>query len=305
MNARATMMICSLGLACGAVDAAAQDEPEFEYEDPEELEEVDEVKWGAQAQGSLVNTTGNSRTTTVTGGTKITRRGTSDRFRLEGDIIYARASLLAADDADGSGTIDDASEIVRNDEVTSQAWSMLARYDRFLTERNSLYAAALARADEPAGQEFAGGGQLGYSRLILSKGGHELTGEAGYDLSYESFVAAGDGVAIHSGRAFLGYTGKLSDDTEAEASAEALTNFNPLTKPTGDVSAFGDTRLRGRLAVTTRLFEKISFRGGFTARYRAAPAPLPPLDVPYADGFVPEAEELDTTTELTLIVTFI
>ena len=51
----------------------------------------------------------------------------------------------------------------------------------------------------------------------LAKDDHELTGEAGYDFSYESFVAAGDGVAIHSGRACVGYTGKLTDDTEAEA----------------------------------------------------------------------------------------
>jgi hypothetical protein len=283
---------------------AAAEEPEFEFEDAAALEEVEGVEWNARAQGSLVNTTGNSQTTAVSGGARASRRAGNDRFRVEAQVAYARAALLAGQDLSGTGFIDDESEIVRREEVTSQAWTSIARYDRFVTERNSLYAAALAGADRPAGRSLDAGGQVGYSRVLLKEDGHELTGEAGYDFSYERFVA-NSGVAIHSGRLFLGYVGKFTEDTQAEISAEALTNFNPLTKPTRDVGVLGDTRLRGRAAVTTKLLSNISFQGSFSARFQSAPAPLPPLDIPYAAGFVPEAEKLDTITELTLIVTFL
>jgi hypothetical protein len=305
MHARAIITITAALAIAGSSTNATADEPEFEFEDASELEEVEEVQWSARAQGSLVNTTGNSRTTAISGGTRASRRAGNDRFRVEANLAYARAAVLAGEDLSGTGFIDDQSEIVRRDEVTSQAWSSQARYDRFFTARDSLYTAALAAADRPAGRALVGGGQLGYSRAIFQRDGSELIGETGYDFSYERFVASSSGVAIHSGRLFLGYTGKLSEDTEAEVSAEALTNFNPLTKPTRDVGVFGDTRLRGRLALTTKIFSNISFQGGFSARYQSAPAPLPSLDIPYAEGFVPEAEKLDTTAELTLIISFL
>jgi hypothetical protein len=289
----------------GSPRTAAADAPEFEFEDAAEVEEIEGVEWNARAQGSLVNTTGNSQTTAVSGGARASRRAGNDRFRVEGQIAYARAALLVGQDLSGTGFIDEESEIARREEVTSQAWSSIARYDRFFTARNSLYAAALAGADRPAGRSLDAGGQVGYSRVLLKEDGHELTGETGYDFSYERFVAAGAGVAIHSGRLFLGYAGKLTDDTQAEISAEALTNFNPLTKPTRDIGVLGDTRLRGRAAITTKLLSNISFQGSFSARFQSAPAPLPPLDLPYAPGFVPEAKKLDTITELTLIVTIL
>ena len=289
-----------------AGSALAEDaEPEFEHKDPEELDEVDGIEWSARAQGSLVHNSGNSQNTTISAGADASRRAGRNRLKLEASAAYARAAVLAGEDRSETGVLDDDSEIVRRDETTSQAWSANARYDRFVTRRASIYSAALARADRPAGIALTGGGQVGYGREIYRGENHELTAEMGYDFSYERFVSQSDGVANHSARLFLGYVGKFSEDTEGKLTGEALTNLNPLSKPTGDVGAFGDTRLRGAASVTTELLDGISFQGSFSARYRTSPAPLPPLDIPYAEGFVPEAQRLDTTTELTLIVSFL
>lgn len=293
--------------ACLVIHAspASADEPEFEHQEASEVEEVEGVAWSASAQGGLVNTTGNSQTTSVSASARASRQAGLNRLRLDANVTYARAAVRVGDDQSGTGVIDDDSEIVRETQVLSQAWGTQARYDRFVSLRDSLYAAGLAGADRPAGTAFAGGGQLGYSRALLRDDEHELIGEAGYDFSYERFASSGTGAAIHSARAFLGYTGTLSETTEAEISGEALSNLNPITKPTRDVGVLGDTRLRGRLAITSQLFEKISFRGSFSARYQSAPGPLPPLDIPFAEGFVPEAKPLDTTTEIALILTFL
>ena len=298
-------MIASAACAIAHAAPAIADEPEFEHIDASEVEESEQVAWSARAQGGLVNTTGNSQTTSVSAGARASRQSGLNRLRLDADVTYARAAVRVGVDQSGTGVIDDESEIVRDSQVLSQAWGTTARYDRFFSLRDSLYAAALAGADRPAGKTFAGGGQLGYSRALLQRDGHTLTGEAGYDFSYERFATSSTGAAIHSGRLFLGYTGKLSETTEAEVSGEALTNFNPVTKPTREVRPLRDTRLRGRLALTSQLFERVSFRGSFSARYQSAPAPLPALNIPYAEGFVPEADALDPTTEIALIVSFL
>ena len=289
------------GVVLPRAAVAQDDKPEFEYGDRKELEEVGGVAWTAQAQGSVIHTSGNSQTTTVSGAANASRKAGDNKFQAEASAAYASAEILTANDANGNGTIDDGSEIVRREETTSQAWSVTARYDRFFVGKNSVFVAGLVSADEPAGKELVGGGQLGYSRLLLDREGHQLSAEAGYDFSYESYVA-GDSVSIHSGRVFVGYTGEFTEGTSGAASVEALTNANELDTPTGDVDRFEDLRVGGKVSVTTELFEDINFRAGFTARYDNAPAPRPTLAIPYADGFVPEADELDTRTEMTLII---
>ncbi len=178
------------------------------------------------------------------------------------------------------------------------------RYDRYLSAANALYGAAGLLADEPAGKELVGNGQVGYSRQVYQDSVHLAVAEIGYDLTYEDQVA-GEGVAIHSLRGFAGYTAKLSPDTGVELSVEVLSNLNQLDTPGGDVSAFEDNRVNGKLSLTTKLFQNISFRVAFEAHFDNAPAPRPPFSVAYADGFVPLADELDTRTEATLIVNFL
>ena len=86
---------------------------------------------------------------------------------------------------------------------------------------------------------------------------------------------------------------------------EVLANFNELEGAQGTIDPFDDRRTTFNLALTTKLFEDISFRFGFSAKHDNAPAPLPALPIPYAEDFIPLADKLDTKTEATLIVNFL
>ena len=298
-------MVMTLGLALAAGEARA-DDPKFEQKEGEEAEAIlaaDSVEWKASAQAGLILTTGNSRITTLSAGARASRKAGKNKVQVEGSGAFARSSVFLAIDDNGNGVVDE-NEFERLDSTTTKLWLFKARYDRFLTERNSVYAAGIVNADEPAGKEFVGGGQFGYSRTLIKTEVHDIKIEAGYDFSYED-LTSGDEQSIHSARGFLGYEGKLSEDTGLSGAGEILVNLNELDVPPGDIGRFDDTRFNGMFAITTKMFEDVSFRFSFTAKYDNAPAPRAPFAIPFADGFVPLADKLDTLTEASLIVSFL
>jgi putative salt-induced outer membrane protein YdiY len=306
--AGATIATVTAIMASGAATANAQS---FTFGKPED---VKEVEWSASAEAGLIVTTGNSETTTFVGAAKAARKEGNNKFEAEATGAFARSEVLIATDLDASGTIT-ANEIDEQDATSTKNAQGKLRYDRFLTEFNSLYVSATAGFDEPAGKDFYGGGQAGYSRQVYKDDRHELKAEVGYDFTYED-LSAGDGTSIHSARVFAGYKGALQTTTDAEgkteatttadASVEGLFNVNTLDVPTGDGEAgpFEDTRIIGTAGVSTKLLDNISLAVSFTAKFDNVPAPLAPFALPYADGFVPDADKLDTITKATLIVNF-
>lgn len=291
-------------VACMAafVSPALGGDPKFEFGKQEEVKDVQSAEWKASAQAGLISTSGNSKTFAVSGGAKASRKSKDNKFLVEAGGTYARARAYKVVD-NGDGVIGPGEVVLDEPAVTSKSWALKGRYDRFLTEHNSLYATALMSADEPAGKELVAGGQAGYSRLLYKSEKHEVVAEVGYDFSFEDLVV-GEGVAIHSARLFMGYVGKLGDDTGVEGAVEVLSNLNPLDTATGEVGPIEDTRVNGTLAITTTLYENIGFRFGFSAKYDRAPAPRP-FALPYQDGYVLLADTLDTKTEATLIINFL
>lgn len=268
---------------------------------PEEA--AKKAEWAANVQAGLIMTTGNSETTTTSVGASASRKEGLNKLQLDVNAAYARSSIFIASDLNGDGFIS-ANEIDRPTSTTTQAWELRTRYDRFLTTHNALYAVAKLGADEPAGKELVGGAQAGYSRQLYKTETHEVVGEVGYDFTYEDSTT-GDGFSIHSGRGFGGYTGKLSGDTSLKASTELLMNVNSLDTPGGEIDPLEDTRVTSTLEITTKLHDKINFSFGFTAKYDNAPSPRPTFALPYAAGFVPLADELDTITKASLIINFL
>ena len=286
--------------------AHAQD-PSFSNASDEELEELKKgakgAEWKAGALAGLILTTGNARTTTASAGAKVSLKEDNNKFQLELGGAYARSSLFLADDANGNGTIEDG-EYERLSQTTARSFEAKARYDRFLSDNDALYLSAQGLINEPAGKDFVGGGQVGYSRTAYTSDRHSLVVEAGYDYSYEK-PSVGDGFSNHSLRGFAGYEGKLTEDAGFDASIEGLFNVNELDTPTGPADRFEDARVNSKVSLTTKLFEDISFRFGFEARYDNVPSPLPAFSSPFVSGFVPEAQKLDTKTEATLIINFL
>jgi len=302
------------GVALVSRATTAQADPKYEFAKPEE---VKTVEWKATAKGGLLVTTGNSETTNGTIGAGVSRKEGNNKLALEGAFAYGKSRVT-------SPTIDAATNQItslqRQEVETTNNWMGKGRYDRFFTPNNAGYALGDVGADKVAGKTFAGGGQVGYSRQLLKNAMHLLVAELGYDFSYERYVQQAmrtiDPVSIHSARVFVGEALKLSDATGMSASVEALFNLNregaALNVNTGTpgVDAFKDTRVNGKLGLTTTLHKDLSVGVGFTLKYDQNPAPRPvpptaPMGATFAPGFQPFSDKVDTQTEITLMYAFL
>jgi hypothetical protein len=275
-------------------------------------------------KGGLTMTSGNSQTTGFVAAGNVSRKEGNNKLAFDANAAYGRSNVLAPVVDTTNPTMPVITALPRNDIETTNNWLMKGRYDRFFTANNSGYASAQAAADKIAGKTFYGGGQIGYSRQIYKDAMHTLVGEIGYDLSYERYVQitgmpTHEPVTIHSARIFVGETLKLTDASGATASVETLFNLNrestALVYPSGNlgVDAFKDTRVNGKVGLTTTLVKRLSIGFGFTLKYDQNPAPLPiPSGVPAGTTFSPTvfmtppfAEKIDTLLEATLIYTFL
>jgi hypothetical protein len=273
------------------------------------------VEWKAMAKAGFTMTSGNSQTTGFVGAGSVSRKEGNNKVAFDANGAYGRSNVLTTEPV-GDPLI---TSLSRTDVETTNNWLVKGRYDRFFTPNNSGYAAAAAAADKIAGKSFFGGGQVGYSRQVYKSSMHLVLAELGYDYSHESYVTTGGvtppSVSIHSARLFAGETLTLSKSTGITGSVEALFNLNKeanaLNVSTGlpGVDAFHDTRINGKVGLTTTLFAKLSIGFGFTIKYDQNPAPLPvPPGAPAGAmfvGFQPFAEKVDTLTEATLIYTFL
>jgi len=281
------------------------------------------VEWKAQSKGGFVMTSGNSQATNITFGVNGSRKEGNNKLTLEGGVAYGRSNNLVAT-TDDTGVI----QSVDRQEVTStNNWASKGRYDRFLSENNVAYASTQWAGDKIAGKTLFGGGQAGYSRQLRKDRWNLLVAELGYDFSYERYVQQPnktiDPVTIHSARLLVGETLSLTPATGLTASVEALLNLNHETKAlncnTGlpGVDAFHDTRVNGKLGISTNLFKKLTLGVSFTVKYDQNPAPRP---VPSVVVRVPAgttvsfpagqyyswefADKVDTLTEVTLLYSF-
>ena len=326
-----TSVFTVLALMLLAAPAFAQANPTFTYGKLEEVKAgappPPPVEWKAVAKAGMTLTTGNSQTTNGTLALAISRRESANKFAFDAGMAYGQSNQLFAqvepDPADPTMMNMVVTGVGRREVTTTNMWQSKARYDRFFTANNAGYASALASADRIAGKSFAGGGQIGYSRQLYSTGVHLCVGELGYDYSYERYVAqpdrTPDPVSIHSARLFVGETLKISPTSGATASVEALFNLNRESKaldassdppPTQGVAPFHDTRVVGKLGLTTTVLARLSVGFGFTLRYDQNPPPRPipsgtPAGIPYAPGVQPFSDKVDTLAEATLMYTFI
>jgi putative salt-induced outer membrane protein YdiY len=282
--------------------ATAQPAPKFEFGKADDVKDVKETQWAATAEAGVVLTTGNSRSTTVTGGLKAMRKQAKNKLAIEAAGTLARSSsLLAGPDANGNGLLS-ADELLRDEKDAAKNFNAKLRYDRFLTEHNSIFVAALAGADPLAGKDFTGGGQLGYARQLYSTEQHTTSGEFGYDFSYENYASADpESVQIHSARAFIGHKAKLSEDTSFDGSLEVLDNLNS----NASADRLEDLRVNLGGSLSTKLTKGIAFSFSVTAKYDKVPAPFALAGSMIDPANPPETSKIDTTTKASLIVTLL
>ena len=325
------LSVASLFLAATAV---AQTTPTFTYAKPDEVKPAaptppppppppPAVEWKAQVKGGFLMTSGNAQTTGTSVAGNVSRKEGNNRLTIDAGAAYGRSNVVTpviVTDTTVMPPTNTITSIGRTNIETNNNWFTKGRYDRFFTANNSGYVSAQAAGDEVAGKTFYGGGQIGYSRQVYKSEMHLLVAELGYDLSYERYVQnpgpTHDPVTVHSARIFAGETLTLTKATGITASVEALFNLNKegsaLQYPSGSlgVDAFEDTRVNGKVGLTTTLYKRMSISFGFLLRYDQNPAPLPipsgsPAGAAFATGFVPFADRVDTQTSATLVYTFL
>ena len=325
LRSRSHRLVLSAALLASSLlarGAAAQSEPKFSFGKPEEPKPdapPPAVEWKAQIKGGFLLTTGNSQTTNGTMALSASRKQGSNRLTIDAAGAYGRSNVLIPVFGDPAmpTTITD---LDRRTVVSTNSWLLKGRYDRFVTTNNSTYASGQVASDRIAGKEFVGGGQLGYSRQLLKTDVHLLVAEIGYDYSYESYVQQPgktlDAISIHSARLFVGETLKMTPESGATVSIESYFNLNKETKALDasnggvGVAPFHDTRIIGKIGLTTTLRKRLSIGFGLTVRYDQNPAPIPvpsgsPAGSAFDPTFTPFAEHTDLISEMNLVYTFL
>ena len=300
------LAIAASSFALASVASAQPKDPKFEYGKADDVKEVKDVEWDAVAEAGIVFTTGNSKTTTVAAGFKASRKTGKNKLAFEGSLTYAKSTVRTL-----AMGIDPAMPITRDDIIststtTAETLATKARYDRFLTEHNSLFIAALASRDLPAGKESVLGGHVGYSRQLFKNEVSEALAEVGYDYSRENLVT-GPSVSIHSARGFVGYKANLSTGTTLDSAAEILTNLNKEDLVTRDAKFGEDTRINVRAAVSAKIGRNLAIQTSFEGKYDNRPAPLvfggKPVMLIGESGAL-EASSFDTIFKVSLIYAF-
>jgi hypothetical protein len=306
---RREMRRCLLLCLLLAARTAAADDPKFEYGKHDDIKDVKGVEWMAAAEAGLVLTTGNSETTTASGGLHVSRKAGDNKFTFDGSAAYAKSALRVINDMNGNGTIDNASEIQTVSSVTAETLASKLRYDRFLTDFNSVYIAALASRDVPAGKQSVFGGQVGYSRRLFKSPTAETVAEIGYDFSREDPVV-GPTISIDSARAFIGHKAVMTEGAQLDAALEFLTNLNTEHLTTTDDQGrpvdggiFKDTRVNAKIAITAKVGLNLAVQMSMELKFDNRPGPLPIKNL--AMNYQPEAAAFDSIMKASFIYTFV
>lgn len=164
-----------------------------------------------------------------------------------------------------------------------------AKYEIFLSEKNSLFAAAGFRRDRFAGMLPRLNGQVGYGRYFVLEEKARFWGEIGYDIMYTRYrqlpgetVRFADEEVIHSARLFLGLEHQVHEYLSYVGGLEGFLN---VEEPGASRFVF-DNALRSTLSDSFKLELKARFM------YEARPV-------------VPGAKKLDTALILSLLYSVI
>ncbi|HPH27628.1 MAG TPA: DUF481 domain-containing protein [Pseudomonadota bacterium] len=291
-----------------ALPSGQQFNTEYKFVAPPK--EVKEVEWKASASAGFTLAAGNANVMTLSGSANASRNDGKNLIALDLTGLYALTTLPRLLDRDSmgatcmmgamtggcNGVVDRAEEIGSDSKVTAGFFLFKGRYDRFFTTNNAGYLAAFVGLDIPASKKAIAGGQLGYSRQMFKTKLHELKAELGVDTTYNSYIltdgsTGADSVFLASARLFVGYNLILGENTQFSAKAESLINLNTATIVERIAKPADATRVNASVALTTKVWQRLSFRFGFNLRYDNCPAPNPNLTfAAYSSGvFSPAA----------------
>lgn len=240
-------------------------------------EEVKAVVWKASAALGFSLATGNANFFNLSGGANAVRNDGKNKLTLDLNGVYATTNTPVLVDRNGNGVADDETEIGSRTDTKAGYLLFQGRYDRFFTTNNAGYVKAYVGTDFTAAKKALTGAQLGYSRQLFKTPLHDLQVDIGADYNYTNYLieAAGGNSNVHiaSARLAASYNLMLGENTRFEASAESLINLNGAAIGDRYAQPADATKLNGKLSLTTKVWNRLSFRFGFGVRYDNCPAP--------------------------------
>ena len=157
------------------------------------------------------------------------------------------------------------------------------RYDRFLSDTNSIYALAGALSDRFAGYQSRIHGQVGFAHYFVRNDRTEFSGELGFDVANEDYVVgvSPNSDLIYAVREMLGVKHKFNDDVAIEEKIEAYENVEDIS----------DTRVLNGIALTSNVSGKVAIKLSHTLAFDNVPV----------EGF----QELDQIAMASIVVTLL
>lgn len=185
-------------------------------------------------------------------------------------------------DTSGDGRVDDA-ERAAGWVDTARNVNGLVRYDRFIGERDSLYALAGGLHDPFAGYDYRVNGQLGYSRILVETKKVKLYAEVGFDVAREDYILDVDpnSALILAARELVGLEVKFNENVAVTEKFEAYEN----------VLEIQDLRFQNDISLSAKLTDKLSWKISDTLRYDNVPV----------EGF----QKIDNVVTTGLVVSFL
>jgi putative salt-induced outer membrane protein YdiY len=274
MNVR--LLTLALALLPGLAWA---DDPKFEYRQPDD-KPPPATTFKANAQLGLLWVSGNSESIGFSANALFGVKRYHNAFESFVQGAYARAGTSSLGKG---GPIDTQTDAAKN-------WLFRARYDRFLGERNSLFASYGMSGDTLAGYDYRIEPQVGFSRLFIKNDINMLRGELGYDYTYDHYLAGTDPrhKDFHSARAFIGIEHKLTPFAGFLEGFELLWALNDLEH----------VRINSLSSLSATISKHVTLKINLTVK-----ANFDPPDRPVAIGG--KYGVVDTVLEAVLGVTFL
>lgn len=229
----------------------------------------------AKLQAGVLLSTGNSRSLAATGSGSMRLRREANEVSALAAVNYARSAPTPEAEV----------------ETTMENYQGKLRYDRFVSDRLSLFLSLSGRRDRFQGLAARVNLDPGFAYYFIVEEKQRLWGELGYDLQYDVrtndaiVLAAAEGTDLektntrHSARGFLGYHVNVNENVSFDTGAELLVAI-PSTE---------NWRLNWDTSITAALDTRFSLGASFNLRYDNNP--------------LPGVEELDTITAMNLICT--
>jgi Protein of unknown function, DUF481 len=223
--------------------------------------EVEEVETDLSAEVGAAYADGNVWYYTVNAGLSYGRKWGSNRVSGAASANLGRAAA----DLDGDGIVSDTERPGALFDLPESARKLAAeaRYDRFLTERGSLYLLAGAYTDRFSGYDARSHEQIGYSLWVVQGDAVKLRTELGADYAQEFYVEGTDSASanIIAARVLVGLEWKLNENVSFTDTAETYVN----------VLSPDDTRVLNQAVLSSKLSTVFSVKLSHTLTFDNVP----------------------------------